>query len=129
MDSTRRTLLSTGAAAAAVAAAPRAFAQAAPKGGIAGPFYQKGDDRIHYQDTGSDFVHSVSGDVVRTCQTPVLIMPDDAPPHPYVIAMESAMLAPKSEVSLYPWKDTEDKIPLAVRQVRTFLRAHRPATA
>jgi hypothetical protein len=56
-------------------------------------------------------------------------MPDDSPPHPYVIAMESAMLAQKSEVSLYPWKDTKDKIPLAVRQVRTFLRAHRPVTA
>ena len=72
---------------------------------------------------------SVSRDVVRSCQAPVLVMPDDAPPQPYVVAMESAMLAPKSEVSLYPWKDTKDKIPLAVRQVRTFLRAHRPATA
>jgi hypothetical protein len=41
--------------------------------------------------------------------------------------MESAMLAPKSEVSMYPWKDTKDKIPLAVRQVRTFLRAQRAA--
>lgn len=40
--------------------------------------------------------------------------------------MESAMLAPKSEVRLYPWNDTKEKIPLAVRQVRTFLRAHRP---
>ncbi|MBI2290561.1 MAG: hypothetical protein HYU73_09560 [Betaproteobacteria bacterium] len=56
-------------------------------------------------------------------------MPDDSPPHPYVVAMESAMLAQKSEVSMYPWKDTKDKIPLAVRHVRTFLRAHRPATA
>jgi hypothetical protein len=34
-----------------------------------------------------------------------------------------------TRVSLYPWKDTKDKIPLAVRQVRTFLRAHRPVTA
>ena len=80
-----------------------------------------------YGGSRADFVHSVSRDVVRSCQAPVLVMPDDAPPHPYVIAMESAMLAPKSEVSLYPWKDTKDKIPLAVRQVRTFLRAHRPA--
>ena len=39
------------------------------------------------------------------------------------------MLAPKSEVSLYPWKDPKDKIPVAVRQVRTFLRAHRPVMA
>jgi hypothetical protein len=37
------------------------------------------------------------------------------------------MLAPKSELSFYPWKDTKEKIPLAVRQVRTFLRANRPA--
>ncbi|MDB5902508.1 MAG: hypothetical protein JWM26_1386 [Betaproteobacteria bacterium] len=82
-----------------------------------------------YGGSRADFVHSVSRDVVRSCQAPVLVMPDDSPPHPYVIAMESAMLAPKSEVSLYPWKDTKEKIPLAVRQVRTFLRAYRPATA
>lgn len=82
-----------------------------------------------YGGSRADFVHSVSRDVVRSCQAPVLIMPDDAPPHPFVIAMESALLAPKSEVSLYPWKDTKEKIPLAVRQVRTFLRAHRPAMA
>jgi pimeloyl-ACP methyl ester carboxylesterase len=82
-----------------------------------------------YGGSRADFVHSVSRDVVRSCQAPVLVMPDDSPPHPYVIAMESAMLAPKSEVSMYPWKDTKERIPLAVRQVRTFLRAYRPATA
>jgi hypothetical protein len=43
--------------------------------------------------------------------------------------MESVMLAPKSEVSLFPWKDSKDKIPVAVRQVRSFLLAHRPAMA
>ena len=68
-------------------------------------------------------------DFVRSCQTPVLVMPDDSPPHPYTIAMESVMLAPQSEVSLFPWKDSKDKIPVAVRQVRSFLRAHRPAMA
>ncbi len=77
----------------------------------------------------ADFVFSVTRNDVRACQTPALIMPDDTAAHPFVIAMESAMLAPKSEVSMYPWKDTPDKIPLALRQVRTFLRAHRPATA
>lgn len=82
-----------------------------------------------YGGSRADFVFAVTRDDVRSCQTPVLVMPDDSPPHPYVIAMESAMLAQKSEVSMYPWKDTKDKIPLAVRQVRTFLRAHRPATA
>jgi pimeloyl-ACP methyl ester carboxylesterase len=77
----------------------------------------------------SDFVLSVSRDFVRNCQTPVLIMPDDIPPHPYAVAMESAMLAPKAEVSMFPWKEPKERIPLAVRQIRSFLRAHRPATA
>ena len=77
--------------------------------------------------TNADFVYTVTRDFVRSCQTPVLVMPDDSPPHPYVIAMESAMLAPKSEVSLYPWKDPTDRIPVAVRQVRSFMKAHRPA--
>jgi pimeloyl-ACP methyl ester carboxylesterase len=74
-----------------------------------------------------DFVYTVSRDFVKSCQTPVLVLPDDSPPHPYVVAMESVMLAPKSEVSLFPWKDSKEKIPLAVRQTRSFLRAHRPA--
>jgi pimeloyl-ACP methyl ester carboxylesterase len=77
----------------------------------------------------SDFVLTVTRDFVRNCQTPVLIMPDDIPPHPYAVAMESAMLAPKAEVSMFPWKEPKERIPLAVRQIHSFLRAHRPATA
>jgi pimeloyl-ACP methyl ester carboxylesterase len=76
--------------------------------------------------TNADFVFSVTRDFVRACQTPVLVMPDDTPAHPYDVAMESAMLAPKSEISLFPWKEPKDRIPVAVRHVRTFLRAHRP---
>jgi hypothetical protein len=37
-----------------------------------------------------------------------------------------AMLSPSSQVSLYPWNDTPDKIPLAVRHVRMFLEANAP---
>jgi hypothetical protein len=56
MVTDRRTVLKTGAAAAAVAAAPRAFAQQQTgKGEGAMPFYQKGDVRIHYQEAGSGF--------------------------------------------------------------------------
>src|SRR5579883_279026 len=76
-----------------------------------------------------DFVLTVSRDFVKSCQTPVLIMPDDIPPHPYATAMESAMLAPKSEVSMFPWKEPKERIPLAVRQIHSFLRAHRSAQA
>src|SRR2546427_918458 len=79
--------------------------------------------------TNPDFVFTVTRDFVRNCQTPVLILPDDIPAHPYAVAMETAMLAPKAEVSMYPWKDPKERIPLAVRQIRSFLRAHRPGSA
>src|SRR5579883_1661397 len=77
----------------------------------------------------ADFVFTVTRDFVRNCQTPVLILPDDIPAHPYKVAMEAAMLAPKSEVSMFPWKEPKERIPLAVRQIHSFLRAHRPASA
>jgi pimeloyl-ACP methyl ester carboxylesterase len=76
--------------------------------------------------TNPDFVFTVTRDFVRSCQTPVLILPDDIPAHPYAVAMEAAMLAPKAEVSMFPWKEPKERIPLAVRQIRSFLRAHRP---
>jgi pimeloyl-ACP methyl ester carboxylesterase len=79
--------------------------------------------------TDPDFVFTVTRDFVRNCQTPVLILPDDIPAHPYAVAMEAAMLAPKAEVSMFPWKEPKERIPLAVRQIRSFLRAHRPALA
>jgi hypothetical protein len=75
----------------------------------------------------ADFVFTVSRDFVRECQTPVLILPDDIPAHPYAVAMESARLAPNAQVSLYPWKDPPEHIPMAVRHIRTFLKANRPA--
>jgi pimeloyl-ACP methyl ester carboxylesterase len=79
--------------------------------------------------TNADFVFTVTRDFVKSCQTPVLIMPDDIPAHPYAVAMESAMLAPKAEVSMFPWKDPKERIPLAVRQIHSFLKAHRPVSA
>ncbi len=79
--------------------------------------------------TNADFVFTVTRDFVRNCQTSVLILPDDIPAHPYAVAMEAAMLAPRAEVSMFPWKEPKERIPLAVRQIRSFLRAHRPAQA
>jgi len=74
-----------------------------------------------------DFLFTVNRDFVRNCQTPMLILLDDTPGHPYDVAWETAMFAPKSELAHYPWKDPKELIPIAVRQVRSFLRAHRPA--
>ncbi len=79
--------------------------------------------------TNPDFVFTVTRDFVRACQTPILVLPDDVPSHPYAVAMESVMLSPKSEVSLFPWKEPKELIPPVVRQVRSFMRAHRPVTA
>lgn len=76
-----------------------------------------------------DFVFTVTRDFVRACRTPILILPDDTPPHPYAVAMETAKLAPNAEVSLYPWKESKEQIAEAVRHVRTFLAQHRPAKA
>jgi hypothetical protein len=64
--------------------------------------------------TNADFVWTVTRDFVRNCRTPVLILPDDITPHPYAVAMESAMLAPKAEVSIFQWKEPKERIPLAV---------------
>jgi pimeloyl-ACP methyl ester carboxylesterase len=79
--------------------------------------------------TNPDFVFTVTRDFVRNCRTPILVLPDDIPAHPYAVAMETAMLAPNAEVSVFPWKEPKERIALAVRQTRSFLRAHRPASA
>ncbi len=77
----------------------------------------------------ADFVFTVTRDFVRNCQTPVLVLPDDVPAHPYAVAMETVQLAPNAEVSIYPWKQNPEQIAEAVRHIRTFLRAHQPAMA
>jgi len=77
----------------------------------------------------ADFVFTVTRDFVRACQTPILVLPDDVPAHPYAVAMETVRLAPKAEVSIYPWKASKEQIPQAVHQVRAFLKAHHPVSA
>ena len=78
-------------------------------------------------ETDPDFLFTVTRDFIRSCQNPILVLPDDVPAHPLAVAMDCAMLAPKSEVSIFPWKEPKERIPLAVRQIRSFLKAHRPA--
>ena len=82
-----------------------------------------------YTGARADFVYTVSRDFVRNCQTPILVLPDDVPGHPYVVALESAYLAPNAQVSLYPWKMNPGQIRLALRHVRAFLKDNRPAAA
>ena len=76
----------------------------------------------------ADFIFTVDRDFVRNCQTPVLVLPDDIPAHPYATAMETALLAPNAQVSLYPWKENDRKIRLAVQHIKMFLQANTPAS-
>ncbi len=77
----------------------------------------------------ADFVFTVSRDFVRVLQTPLLIAPDDVPAHPYECAMEVASLAPNSEVTIYPWKDSQQHIDEVVAHARHFLKTHEPVAA
>ncbi len=74
-----------------------------------------------------DFMYSVSRDFARSCQTPMLVMPDDTPSHSYEAAMALAELAPNAEVTAYPWKESEDELAKTIEQARAFLLAHQPA--
>jgi hypothetical protein len=105
MDQIRRTILRTGAAAATMAAAPRVFAQQTEQG--AAKFYEKGPVRVAYQEAGSGF--------------PLLLIAGGG--------LNSRMAGLATSPFMYPWKEPRERIPLAVRQIRSFLRAHRPASA
>ena len=58
----------------------------------------------------------------------MLVMPDDTPAHSYEAAMDLVALAPKVEVTEYPWKEQKDVLAKTIIQVREFLLAHQPAT-
>ncbi len=77
----------------------------------------------------ADFVFTVSREFVSSLQVPILIAPDDVPAHPYERAMEVANLAPNSEVTIYPWKDSQEHIDEVVAHARRFLKAHAPVPA
>jgi pimeloyl-ACP methyl ester carboxylesterase len=77
----------------------------------------------------ADFVFTVTRDFVRNCRTPILVLPDDVPAHPYAVAIESVHLAPNAQVSLYPWKANPEQIQLALRHIGSFLKANRPIAA
>ncbi|MBV9248303.1 MAG: alpha/beta fold hydrolase [Acetobacteraceae bacterium] len=73
-----------------------------------------------------DFVYSVSREFVRSCQTPMLVMPDDTPAHPYQTSVDVAALAPNSVSTVYPWREPKELLERTINQVRDFLRAHQP---
>ena len=76
-----------------------------------------------------DFMYCVSRDFARNCQTPLLVMPDDTPSHSLEAAMEMVALAPRAQVTAWPWKEEEGLKALTIDQTREFLKAHQPVGA
>jgi pimeloyl-ACP methyl ester carboxylesterase len=73
----------------------------------------------------ADFVYSVSRDFVRSCRTPLLVLPGIDRPHPHNVGVEVADLAPNSE-RIDPWKEPPELIPQVVVGIREFLLKHIP---
>ena len=71
-----------------------------------------------------DFVYSVSRDFVRSCQTPMLVLPDDVAAHPLQTSIDIASLCPNAEITVFPWKDPPELKARTINRVRTFLKAH-----
>jgi pimeloyl-ACP methyl ester carboxylesterase len=72
-----------------------------------------------------DFVFSVTRDFVRSCATPMLVMPGTNLDHPTAIGREIAELAPHAE-KLEDWRYPADVVPSTVARIWDFLRAHTP---
>ena len=77
----------------------------------------------------ADFVYSVSREFVRSCQTPMLVLPDDTPSHPLQSSVDVAELAPRAESTVFPWREPPELKARTIEQVREFLRAHQPVRA
>ncbi len=77
--------------------------------------------------TRPDFVYSTPRDFARSCQTPMLVLPDDVPAHPLQVAVDIASLAPNAEITVFPWKDIPELKSRTINRARTFLKRHQPA--
>jgi pimeloyl-ACP methyl ester carboxylesterase len=73
-----------------------------------------------------DFVYSVSREFARSCQTPLLVLPDNIIAHPYQASVDVASLCPNAEVTVFPWKEPAELKARTIDRVRRFLKAHVP---
>ena len=73
-----------------------------------------------------DFLHSVSRDFIGSCQTPMLVLPDDTDSHPLQTSIQVASLAPNAEITVFPWKEPAELKERTINRVREFFRRNRP---
>jgi pimeloyl-ACP methyl ester carboxylesterase len=74
-----------------------------------------------------DFVYSVSRDFAKSCQTPMLVLPDDVVAHPLVTSVDIASLCPNAEITVYPWKEPPDLKARTINRARMFLKGKQTA--
>jgi len=74
-----------------------------------------------------DFVYSVSRDFAKSCQTPMLVLPDDIVAHPLQVSIDIASLAPNAEITVFPWKEPPELKARTINRARTFLKQHQTA--
>jgi len=74
-----------------------------------------------------DFVYSVSRDFAKSCQTPMLVLPDDMVAHPLQVSIDIASLAPNAEITVFPWKEPPELKARTINRAGTFLKLHQAA--
>ena len=74
-----------------------------------------------------DFVYSVSREFAKSCQTPMLVLPDDVDAHPMVTSIDVASLCPNAEITVFPWKDPPELKARTINRARTFLKRYQAA--
>ena len=71
-----------------------------------------------------DFVYSVSRDFAKSCQTSMLVLPDDVDAHPLVTSIDVASLCPNAEITVFPWKEPPELKARTINRARSFLKRH-----
>ena len=74
-----------------------------------------------------DFVYSVSRDFAKSCQTPMLVLPDDVVAHPLQVSIDIASLVPNAEITVFPWKEQPELKARTINRARTFLKRYQTA--
>ncbi len=74
-----------------------------------------------------DFVYSVSRDFAKSCQTSMLVLPDDVDAHPLEASIAVASLCPNAEITVFPWKDPPELKARTINRARTFLKRYQTA--
>ena len=74
-----------------------------------------------------DFVYSVSRDFAKSCQMPMLVLPDDVTAHPLQVSIAIASLAPNAEITVFPWKEPPELKARTINRARTFLKRYQTA--